>query len=113
VPLRNPLIGMFIVREQMQPSEAFNVLYEGFIRPVGTAYAKIIAALHGVPADDPRVGIEVQMVVGQVLNFCIGRETLLRRMHWKQLDESRIREIERIMDAVVHQQFSSSDSYAA
>jgi TetR/AcrR family transcriptional regulator, regulator of cefoperazone and chloramphenicol sensitivity len=101
------LVGMFVTREQMQPSEAFNVLYEGFMRPVGAAYANVIAALRGLPPEDTRVGIEVQMLVGQVLMFCIGRETLLRRMRWKQLDENHIREIERVMEEVVRQQFAS------
>jgi AcrR family transcriptional regulator len=100
------LIGMFIIREQMQPSEAFTVLYKGFMQPVGAAYARVIAALHGVAPDDPRVGIEVQMVVGQVLHFCVGREVLLRRMRWRQLDDNHIEEIERVMEAVVRHQFS-------
>ncbi len=34
------------MREQMQPGGAFDVLYEGFMRPVGSAYAKVIAAFH-------------------------------------------------------------------
>jgi TetR/AcrR family transcriptional regulator, regulator of cefoperazone and chloramphenicol sensitivity len=105
------LVGMFVIREQMQPSEAFNVLYEGFMRPVGTAYANAIAALRGLSPDDTRVGIEVQMLVGQVLMFCIGRETLLRRLRWKQLDENHIREIERVMEAVVRQQFAGPRSH--
>ncbi len=102
------LVGMFVIREQMQPSDAFNVLYDGFMRPVGAAYANAIAALRGLPADDTRVGIEVQMLVGQVLMFCIGRETLLRRLRWKQLDENHIREIERVMEQVVGQQFAGA-----
>ena len=104
------VVGMFIIREQMQPTDAFTVLYEGFMRPVGAAYANLIAALRGLSPEDARVGIEVQILVGQVLGFCTGRETLLRRMRWKRLDEKRITEIERVMEDVVRQQFAAGSA---
>jgi len=106
--LRNPdrlSVSLFIAREQMQPSDAFQILYEGFIKPVTATYSRLVAILRGLPAADPRVGIEVQMLVGQVLIFSIGREALLRRMHWKDIAEQEIRQIEAIVDDVVHRQF--------
>ena len=108
---RNPdrlSVSLYIAREQMQPSEAFKILYEGFMMPVSATYTRLVATLRKLPADDPRVGIEVQMLVGQVLIFSVGREALLRRMHWKDLAEKQVEQIEAVVEDVMHRQFAAS-----
>lgn len=105
---RNPdrlCVSMYIAREQMQPSDAFKILYEGFMQPVSATYGRLVATLRKLPADDPRVGIEVQLLVGQVLIFSVGREALLRRMRWQDLGEQQIEQIETVIEDVVRRQF--------
>ncbi|MGA9854816.1 MAG: CerR family C-terminal domain-containing protein [Gammaproteobacteria bacterium] len=99
-------IGLFIMREQIQPTEAFDILYTGFMAPVSATYSQLVGALRDLHPDDSRVGIEVQMVLGQVFIFCTGRHALLRRLRWKELDEEHLQEIVHVLGGVVRRQFA-------
>lgn len=72
----------FVLREQLQPTAAFDVLYEGLIRPVHEAISLLTGRLLGGGADEPETILRAHAVLGQVLAFGTGRATILRRLNW-------------------------------
>jgi len=75
----------FIVREQMDPSEAFDVLFETFGPVAGRVAAHIVQISEGrVSPSDAR--LRVIAIVGQVLAYRTARAALLRLMDWDEVD---------------------------
>src|SRR5699024_10608813 len=72
--------GYFIMREQMQPTAAMDILYTDMLEPMHELLGRLVAALRGKPESDPVVIIEVQVLYGQAVVFGAHRTTLRRRL---------------------------------
>lgn len=70
-----------ILREQLQPSEAFDVLYERLLQPMHTALAQLVACCRGIEPTDREAITMTQALLGQTLIFRVGRTTLLKRLN--------------------------------
>ncbi|HET7716186.1 MAG TPA: CerR family C-terminal domain-containing protein [Bauldia sp.] len=91
----------FIVREQMQPTAAFDVIYKymGGAHGVG---ARLVAAILGRSPDDEAVRLSVFAIMGQILVFRVARELVLRRMGWRTIGERERTAIKAIVLAQVN-----------
>ncbi len=78
----------FILREQLQPTAAFDILFGRLMVPIQRTYQALVIRLGGdLYADDERQQILVtHALMGQILAFRIARTTVLRR-----LDQARFR----------------------
>jgi AcrR family transcriptional regulator len=85
----------FIVREQMQPSGAFEVIYRIMGGSVGLA-TRLVAVATGRP-DDEETRLRVFAMFGQVLVFRVAQALVLRRMDWKAIGDRERAEIKRIV----------------
>ncbi len=88
----------FIVREHMQPTQAFQVIY----RFTGAAHdlgSRLVAAALGESADDEVVRLRVFALMGQVLVFRVAEALVLRRMGWRTIGKSERAAIERVIVA--------------
>ena len=86
----------FIVREQMQPTQAFDVIY----RFMGSAHelaTRLVAAALGKGAADETVQLRVFALLGQVLVFRVAQELVLRRMDWRAIGEAERTKIKRVI----------------
>ena len=72
--------GRIILREQIDPSPAFSILYEGCMQRVLTLLAGLVACCTGASAVDATVRVRVHLLLGQVLGIFAGREALLRSL---------------------------------
>ena len=72
--------GGFILREQLQPTAAFDVLYEGFVEPLHLALSALVARATCQAADAPETITRAHGLLGQGLVFGMARQTLLRRL---------------------------------
>ncbi|MCU7852730.1 MAG: CerR family C-terminal domain-containing protein [Candidatus Thiodiazotropha sp. (ex Monitilora ramsayi)] len=70
-----------IFREQNQPTEAFDILYEKLLAPMHHTLALLVARYRGQQASDPASIIMAHALIGQTVIFRIGRTTLLRRLN--------------------------------
>ena len=84
-----------IMREQMQPTKAFHLLYERWIRPVHETLAALLAVILQKSPTDPNVILRTHMLVGQIQIFLSGRETIRRRVNWEGYDESARKQIQK------------------
>lgn len=65
------------LREQLDPSEAYEIIYTRLMAPVITTIAKLVTI--GAKITDPRKAhLRALMIMGQVLSFRIARETMVR-----------------------------------
>jgi AcrR family transcriptional regulator len=83
-----------IVREQMQPTKAFHLLYERWIRHVHEILSALLAIILEKRPTDPNVILRTHMLVGQIQIFLAGRETVRRRLNWDRYDENSRRQIQ-------------------
>jgi AcrR family transcriptional regulator len=88
----------FIVREQMQPSSAFDVIYRIMGNAVGTG-SRLLATALGRPEDD-ETRLRAFMMFGQVLVFRVAQALVLRRMGWQAIGAKERAEIKRL--ALIH-----------
>jgi AcrR family transcriptional regulator len=96
----NRSFGRIIIREQMQPTKAFDLIYERVIRHVHQTVSALLAILLERESDDRSVIFRAQMIVGQILVFLAGRETIKRRLNLTGYTDEEFAEIK----AALHEQ---------
>jgi TetR/AcrR family transcriptional regulator, regulator of cefoperazone and chloramphenicol sensitivity len=96
----NRSFGRIIIREQMQPTKAFDLIYERVIRHVHQTISALLAVLLDREPDDRSVIFRAQMIVGQILVFLAGRETIKRRLNLTGYTDEEFAEIK----AALHEQ---------
>ena len=84
-----------IMREQMQPTKAFDLIYERWIRPVHETLSALLAVILRKKATDPSLILRTHTLVGQILIFLSGRETILRRLKWEAYNEGERKQIQK------------------
>lgn len=94
----------FIMREQMDPTPAFDILYGGVMKRLLDACAALIGRLLDRPQDDPDTLIRTFTIVGQILIFRTARAAAMRRLGWTSFSEGRLKRIR----AVVRHQVKAS-----
>jgi TetR/AcrR family transcriptional regulator, regulator of cefoperazone and chloramphenicol sensitivity len=78
----------FIVREQMEPTAAFERLYEGFIGRAFATITLLIGRISGEDAASETVRLKAVALVGQVLVLRAARTTVLRQLGWSEVGEA-------------------------
>ena len=74
-----------ILREQQDPSEGFDLLYEGIMQRVLFVMTRLIGCIRGAPADSAATRLTAFTLIGQTLVFRVARATILRQMNWSEL----------------------------
>jgi AcrR family transcriptional regulator len=85
----------FIVREQMQPTAAFDVIYR-FLGNAVTNASRLFAAALDRP-DDTALRVRVFTFMGQVLVFRVAQAVVLRRLEWSAVGDAERALIKRIV----------------
>jgi AcrR family transcriptional regulator len=85
----------FILREQMHPTAAFDVLYQ-FIGGASAAMARVVATALNQP-EGPETRLHVFALLGEVLYFRVAQPVVLRRMEWKAIDDAERAAIKRVV----------------
>jgi AcrR family transcriptional regulator len=85
----------FIVREQMQPTAAFDVIYR-FLGNAVTNASRLFAVALNRP-DDAELRVRVFTFMGQVLVFRVAQAVVLRRLEWRAVGDSERALIKRIV----------------
>jgi AcrR family transcriptional regulator len=86
----------FIVREQMQPTAAFDVIYR-FLGNAVTNVGRLVGVILGRPADNETLRLRVFTIMGQVLIFRVAQTLVLRKMEWKAIGDRERALIKRIV----------------
>jgi AcrR family transcriptional regulator len=77
--------ALIILKEQINPTPAYDILYDNVIKHEHNVLSTLIARMIGCNPDDEIAIIKAHALIGQVLIFLSARETLLRRLDVKKL----------------------------
>lgn len=80
-------IARFVVREMMEPSPAFDLLYEGMVRPIHGRLCALWGMATGKDPEAQGTRLAVFAMMGQVLYFRLGRPAVIRRLEWDGIGE--------------------------
>jgi AcrR family transcriptional regulator len=87
----------FIIREQMEPTEAFERIYQGvMVRIIGTARV-LVGAIVDRPPDAEETRLHAIALVGQVLIFRAARAAVMRQLDWTSVGEREIAAIRTVV----------------
>lgn len=87
----------FVMREQLQPGAAFDILYKGMMRRILDVCAGLLAVLFHRPQSDPIINLRASAIFGQILIFRTSRNVTLRRLGWKDFSGDRLALIQSII----------------
>ena len=88
-----------ILREQQQPSEGFDILYEGIMNRMFTVTTKLVRRVRKGKAGEQQAKLMAVTILGQALVFRAARAAVLRHMEW---DELKPAEVETIKETLRH-----------
>jgi AcrR family transcriptional regulator len=80
-------VARFIIREQMQPTFAFEILYAVLTRLHG-AGTRLFAMAAGLDPEGSEAKLRVFLMIGQVIFLRIGETAVLRRLEMERYDEA-------------------------
>jgi hypothetical protein len=89
----------FIVREQMEPTEAFDILYGGVMGRLVDHLSALTVRIGGGHCDAAEARLKTLAIVGQALVFRVARATLLRATGWADVDPGGAAAIRRVIRA--------------
>jgi len=89
----------FIVREQMEPTPAFEVLWGQFMQAVSDYLVKLVLRAGDGRWKLPEARVRAVALIGQVLVFRVSRATALRVNGWEAIGAPEAAEIRRVLHA--------------
>lgn len=90
-------ISKFISREQLSPTPAYQLVHTQVISPLHEHFTRLIARYTGCDAQATETILHTHALLGEILAFRLGRETILLRAGWTQFDEERTASIHRVV----------------
>jgi len=81
------LITRFVVREQMNPTPAFNILYEGVMSEISVRVSTLLRRISSRPMSDEEASVRGVALMGQVFAFRFARAVLMASTGWESTGE--------------------------
>ncbi|WP_312952443.1 transcriptional regulator CecR [Superficieibacter sp.] len=82
-------LSKFISREQLSPTAAYMLIHDRVLAPMHSHLTRLIAAYTGLDGDDTRTILHTHALLGEILAFRLGRETILLRAGWSGFDDQK------------------------
>lgn len=87
----------FVIREQMDPSPNFDLIFKGIIGPTHRALTALVARVKGLPPESEEARLHVFLILGQVLVFRAARATVMRAMNWQHVTEKEFSTVKHLL----------------
>jgi TetR/AcrR family transcriptional regulator, regulator of cefoperazone and chloramphenicol sensitivity len=97
-----------IVREQLCPTEAFSILFEGFMRPLENALFGLATRIMSSGRDNQEVKLRVFAIIGEIQVFHILPSTIKRTLNWESYGPENLDAIRRVTTDNLRKIFSMS-----
>ncbi|MEJ8571117.1 CerR family C-terminal domain-containing protein [Microbaculum marinum] len=91
----------FILREQMDPSPTFDVIYDGFMGRAHILVTGLLARATGRSEEDPETIARAFALLGQLVIFRMGRAIIERRLGWTGYGPTEIETVKSILQDTV------------
>ena len=83
-------LARFVVREQMNPSPAFDILYEGYMRRMLDQMGRLLQRVAGGSVSSEELRVRSIALMGQAFVFRFGRAAVMRATGWESVGEQEI-----------------------
>ncbi len=94
------------MREQQDPTDAFEIVYEGFMKELLTALSRFAAIAEGFEAEGDATRLRGIFLASQVLVFVMAPAVVSRHMHWEEGSAAKLEIIREQLHRLLQQQFS-------
>lgn len=91
----------FLIREQMEPTEAFTKVYESVMRPMLEAIRRLVGVLLGAPPASEKVGLRALSIIGSVMVFRVANAAALRQLEWSAMGPRELDAIRELVSEIV------------
>ena len=81
---------VLIIREQSNPTPAFNIIYDGIIKKVQHDFTKMVAAALTIDPKSDEAKIRTHALFSQIIGFITDRECFMRHIGKKNLSTDQI-----------------------
>lgn len=89
-------MGIFM-REQIEPSDAFDILYEGVMEPFHRSLRSLVSAIMDLEVDATETKLRAYAAAGQVFIFHIARAEISRSMAWQEYGPKELDAVKRVV----------------
>jgi AcrR family transcriptional regulator len=86
-----------ILREQLCPTQAFDILFERFMKPLDQVLFGLVARIMCREQDDQEVKLRVFAIMGQILMFHISPSAIKRTLNWERFGPENLEAISRVV----------------
>jgi TetR/AcrR family transcriptional regulator, regulator of cefoperazone and chloramphenicol sensitivity len=80
-------LARFVLREQMNPSPAFEIIYEGYMRRILDQLGKLLQRVAGNTLKTEEIRVRSIALLGQAFVFRFGRAALMCATEWQSIGE--------------------------
>ena len=98
-------VARFVVREQMAPSEAFEVLYGGVMSTVTQRIARLLRGISNDRISPEEARLRTIAIMGQAIGFRAARATLMALTGWTEIGPRETEAVRRVvlahLDAII------------
>lgn len=101
-----------VVREQLCPTEAFGILFEGFMRPLEDVLFGLAACIMGSRPDDQEVKLRVFAIMGEMYIFHISPSAIKRTLNWESYEPENLDAIRCVIIDNLKRIFSISPDFS-
>jgi hypothetical protein len=92
----------FLIREQMEPTEAFAKVYEAVMRPMLEAIRRLVGLLLDEEPASERVRLRALSLVGSLMIFRVANAAALRQLEWSEMGPKELEAIRANVTDIVH-----------
>ena len=89
-------VARFIIREQMQPTEAFEILFGTFGR-LHMVACRLFGMAAGVEPEAEETRLRVFLLIGQTIFLRLAEAAVLRRMELERYDEEFLAKVKAVL----------------
>lgn len=90
-------LSKIMSREQLSPTEAYPLIHQQVIAPLHHLLCRLLASYTGIEEHSTKIVLHTHALIGEVLGFRVGRETLLRQAGWQQITAEEARQISEVL----------------
>lgn len=90
-------LSKIMSREQLSPTDAYPLIHQQVIAPLHHQLCRLLAGYTGLEEHSTRLVLHTHALIGEVLAFRVGRETLLRQTGWQQIGTDEARQISEVL----------------
>jgi AcrR family transcriptional regulator len=84
-------------REQLSPTDAYPLIHQQVIAPLHHTLCRLLAGCTGIDEHSTKIMLHIHALIGEVLAFRVGRETLLHQTNWQQIGAEEATQISEVL----------------